>query len=489
MPMNASHPQPVRRWRKWLKRVGLVLGALVLIVVGTWLVCRIRYAQRANQELQEWLAELDAADPAWRLEDIEAAREAIPEEQNSARVVIAAKELLLAKRPGPPPEQANLPEHGELENRVLAIAPEVQLDAALTADLRKELNTVRPAVEKARLLVGMPKGRHRLVYAEDFLGTLLGDQASTRGIVRMLSLDAARLAQEGDPEKALASCHSAVNAARSLGDEPLLISVLLRTDCLRRAQRSLERTLAQGEPEDASLQALQAILEDEEKQPLLVNALRGERAAMPRVVDALESGADLDSPASLDAFTLFLLGPGFYTENRYWLSKLLTEAVEVARLPEDQQEKAFAAWDTRRRELRADHIPRGERWDAIIAFLVLPDLTRVDASYRRHLASLRCSIAALAAERHRLREGVWPDSLDALVNAKLLPRVPTDPYDARPLRFRRTEDGVMVYSVGPDHRDDGGALYRWHPTKSDPTEPGTDLGFQLWDPTQRRRME
>jgi hypothetical protein len=31
-----------------------------------------------------------------------------------------------------------------------------------------------------------------------------------------------------------------------------------------------------------------------------------------------------------------------------------------------------------------------------------------------------------------------------------------DPFDGKPLRYKRTEPGYMVYTIGPDGVDDGG---------------------------------
>jgi hypothetical protein len=94
---------------------------------------------------------------------------------------------------------------------------------------------------------------------------------------------------------------------------------------------------------------------------------------------------------------------------------------------------------------------------------------------------LNCARAALAVERYRRAQGHWPRHLDALVPT-WLKEVPRDPYDARPLRYRRTADGVVVYSVGPDGTDNGGKLARNTAPKD-----GDDLGFQLWDVSKRRQ--
>ena len=96
---------------------------------------------------------------------------------------------------------------------------------------------------------------------------------------------------------------------------------------------------------------------------------------------------------------------------------------------------------------------------------------------RETQARLRCAIAAVAAERYRLKhEKTWPGGLEDLVKDGLLKEVPKDPYDGKPLRFKRTPTGVIIYSVGPDMIDNGGKLGR-----ATPRAPGTDIGFELWN--------
>ena len=97
-------------------------------------------------------------------------------------------------------------------------------------------------------------------------------------------------------------------------------------------------------------------------------------------------------------------------------------------------------------------------------------------------AELRCVIVLLAAERYRLRHNRWPPSVDELVNAGFLNRVPPDPYDGAPLRFRLLDDGILAYSVGPEGTDDGGASKRQHLIG-----PMRDIGYQLWNVDQRRQ--
>jgi type II secretory pathway pseudopilin PulG len=62
----------------------------------------------------------------------------------------------------------------------------------------------------------------------------------------------------------------------------------------------------------------------------------------------------------------------------------------------------------------------------------------------------------VALARYRLAHGSWPERLEALVPAELA-QIPSDPFDGAQLRYRPRADGALVYSVGGDLKDDGGA--------------------------------
>ena len=96
-------------------------------------------------------------------------------------------------------------------------------------------------------------------------------------------------------------------------------------------------------------------------------------------------------------------------------------------------------------------------------------------------AQIRTAVAALAAERFRIDQGRWPKSLDQLV-PRYIPAVPRDPFVNAPLKLLELADGLFIYSVGYDGKDDGG--------KIDPKlrlRDGADTGFRLWNVDRRRQ--
>jgi hypothetical protein len=76
--------------------------------------------------------------------------------------------------------------------------------------------------------------------------------------------------------------------------------------------------------------------------------------------------------------------------------------------------------------------------------------------YDEAIAHLRLVEVELALRAYRAEKGEEPSNLEALVPS-YLPELPLDPFSGRPPVYRRSKSGHTLYSLGPDHVDDGGA--------------------------------
>lgn len=86
-------------------------------------------------------------------------------------------------------------------------------------------------------------------------------------------------------------------------------------------------------------------------------------------------------------------------------------------------------------------------------------------------------MAALAVERfRRSHTGAPPASLPDLVPGYLT-SVPNDPFNGRPLSYRRDGAAYVIYSVGANRRDDGGDVGAKVP----------DIGLRI-SPRQREQV-
>jgi hypothetical protein len=254
------------------RRAGVGVVVLIVVLVGVGFVWQwLGHEDSSSRLFRDTIAALDASDPDWRLEGIERTRVNLPEADNSARVVVKAFSLLGGGFPPAPLDETF---------RHVEHAPNVRLDAARARLLERELFARATALAEARRLAGMPRGRHHLSFGAHPLTVRLNDQNNTRPVAALLQFDAMNRAHEGDIRGALESCRAALNAGRSLDDEPFIISQFIRMVCISVACNAVERVLAQGEAADGDLALLQKLLELEEKHPTLLVAFRGERALL-----------------------------------------------------------------------------------------------------------------------------------------------------------------------------------------------------------------
>jgi hypothetical protein len=459
----------------------VVLGSLGLLLACAAVGFYFYTIWAADKELQDAIAEADRLDPGWRLEELEANRPTLPDGQNSAVQILAVASMIPAGWPPiPPPEEQDKP---WWVLTILEISPELELSQEQIKKLGTELQKVSPALTAARKLANLPQGRYTVSWSLDPSSTILPCQQA-RDVANLLELDAFFRAQNKDPEGALESIRCLLNDARSVGDEPSAISQLVRMACEGVTITSLERILAQGQVSAHRLAGFQDSLQNEMSEPLLLYALRGERAQHHRMMEAIKTGqlkmssitASLSSrppPAGLKGWWEDVSAEMAYREmHAPWL-RTFTEVVDVAKLPAESQRLKL--------EPLLASIDKDSRLPLLARATVMTTTGRIPDRFWRQQAHLRCAVVAVAAERYRLAHNRWPESLEQLV-PEFLHEVPLDPYDAKPLRYRRIQEGVVIYSIGPDERDDGGKLDRQNPTAA-----GTDLGFQLWDVNRRRQ--
>jgi hypothetical protein len=511
MNPNTSTVTPPRKPRfRWLRRLFASAVILAVVVTAAALGLRAYFLHVAEERYQAAVAEADRLDPGWRWEDILKNRKTVPDEENSARHVLAAANMLPdpekwspkrpPKRVAIPPDRAPDGEPADgwpiqpgpsitgdqpfLDEEIKKCAPPERLPADLARDLRDELDKVKPALQEARRAADLPKGRYEIKWRKNFLETLMPHAQRARVIGAMLQLDAVSAAQEGDFEGALVSSRAVFNVGRSFGDEPILVSLLIRFAEEQIAVGCVERILAQGEVSERSLAAFQQRLAAELAEPVLLTGMRGERAGMTEMLGAfytgelrlgeLSGGTKPQPPTAYERFCGWLyIRPRVRRNQAVYLEKM-TGAIETLKGPAPQQRTAFRQLEQDAKEIRVSspHL-------SLVALFVKALHRVVEADHRR-IALLQSARVALAAERFRLLHGEWPQTPHQLVPA-LLDKIPDDPFGDGPLRFRRLEDGIVVYSVGPNEVDDGGEVDRRSGNVP------ADIGFRLWDPEWRRQ--
>lgn len=482
--MEPTTPEPPhqKRSRRGL-RLLLILVALPVVVLA---LCWFFFQGVSRSRLGRAIAEADRLDPGWRWAQLNSKRTTVTESENSSVMVEAAHKALPANWPA----AAKDGEEGHLRGanliRFLDLSkrpPPLLLDAPVAEGLRDELAELEAPLGKVDALADAPHGRSDRAISPAAFDVALAITAETRMVSRMIMLQGVSRAQDGDIDGSLNSCRAMINAARSLGDELTLLSLLVRNAITSNACEMVQRSLAQGVPTDEALRKLQDLLADEASQPTLVFGLRGERASSFELFDQLSSGAlpmaafagGGARPPTVGSRITAFIGEPYFRHNQCLTLESLNRAVEIAKLPVVDQPERWKIWE--REATRSSGM--AAKAAGMMASLMTPAMAAATKSYLWNRATLNAAIVMVAAERFRIANHRWPLSADELVPTFLRHHV-LDPFTKAPIRILPFKAGIIVYSVGPDGTDDGG-------TFKTRALSGTDVGYRLWNVDARRR--
>lgn len=96
--------------------------------------------------------------------------------------------------------------------------------------------------------------------------------------------------------------------------------------------------------------------------------------------------------------------------------------------------------------------------DSFLLHAVADSAVRLGHLAWRTRTGRRALVTILALLRYRKDKGIYPDDLDTLLAEAYVREIPIDPYSGRPMGYRKTADGFLLYSWGENLADDGGRL-------------------------------
>lgn len=97
---------------------------------------------------------------------------------------------------------------------------------------------------------------------------------------------------------------------------------------------------------------------------------------------------------------------------------------------------------------------RNEAFAETLLFFLSTWDTEVFAADDRHEAQREFTLVTLALALHRIKHGAYPEKL-ADIQPPLPANLKADTFQGKPLGYRRTEEGFLLYSFGPNGVDDG----------------------------------
>jgi hypothetical protein len=83
------------------------------------------------------------------------------------------------------------------------------------------------------------------------------------------------------------------------------------------------------------------------------------------------------------------------------------------------------------------------------AYVVFTQMAAINVAWHQNAR------LAVGLHRYRAQHGRFPEKLRELV-PEFLEAVPRDPFDGKEMKLKSDDQGIVVYSIGPNMVDDGG---------------------------------
>jgi hypothetical protein len=341
------------------------------------------------------------------------------------------------------------------------------------------LEAARPALKTFRQALAYP--HWRVVDPTNFFtrGGLQPAFGHLREFARLLQAEALQRKRKGDVDGALESCQTILKLCRHMDDEPYLIAFLVQRAIFAIGTRALwDEVLSDADASATAYRAVLAELRAWDIDRAFVRALKGERVLVNEMFDRLRNFwrnflQDVDFQDVDFVDFMFLLSPkNWFAENQLLMLEFFRQLILIAQkgVPYDHQQVRQLIAEFKRKCRKGWTVTLG-KWKISWRHYDLAEvaINTYDSLFDRVTdthALQRVTEVALALRLYRKEHGRYPEDLQALA-PKFLPSVPSDPYDGKPLRYRKLQKGFKVWSVGGNRKDDGGVKVRDWQRKGD----------------------
>jgi hypothetical protein len=308
------------------------------------------------------------------------------------------------------------------------------LDPNVISGLKSHLQTNARALQLLHEAAAIKECRYR----REFTGTfpMLPVLSEIRRSVQLLAEQVIYYACQGQDDLVCRSLADQFALSRSLSENLTLIDQLVRIACISLSISSVEQAVNRASLTDEQLLWLQGELERIASEDRMKKALTGERCV---VIE------NMNNPQADPAVRIFRY-TGMLGANIDVLLQTIDDYDAILELPAHERPRKLEEVQKEVEDMSMLYAL------ASMAGLSFPRIIEIDL---RVGASVDCARVAVAVERYRESTGKLPDTLDELVG-DYIEEIPLDPFDGKPLRYKRTERGFVVYHIGEDGIDNGG---------------------------------
>jgi hypothetical protein len=293
---------------------------------------------------------------------------------------------------------------------------------------------------------------------------LFPEYARMRSAARWLLGESGLLLQDGKPAEAAHNLAQGFRIAQHAASDPILIGHLVAVAIDAITLQGMENILLAAGDQPVVPQAVRTALERNWKKPSLAFGLTGEtvmqyvavkmvRQGGLKTLRELTAGEDGPPPLEDTPFNDPKYLDTIVDDNGRNLLRIMRKLIAAADQPYPTASRAVPA------ELEVVEQSKDPRY--MLALVLLPVLDQAVAVRARDEAKASAVRAGASLLEYKAKHGSFPATL-----AEAISSVPADPFDLKPLRYRREGGGFVVWSVSQSLTFDGGDPA----TKPAPTE-------------------
>ncbi len=484
--VNEKPRRPARIW-KWTRRLIVTLFLLLILLVSAILIYAAVVNHQGKEAIESALADVRAR--GLPLDRKQIYDDAGSGDDEAGHLYLAAFELTKVDQD----KYDDLPYIGSRFR-----SEDMPLCKPLDPKLVGKIRAFAEENKRYFALLEDARSRNARIPLLDFYswnGSQLSHLSSSRAAAKRWLLLSLLAQAEGKDAEAMQACAKAIETNRIFDGQPLILTGLVRIAVGELVSHAVEDTLSRVKPDPKDLRDLRDILlaEDACLDPREILkgelALVAETAADPdlRIVNQMSSVLMLytiskqfrESPLSVTAGS-----KGIILEDARIFPRTLCVQFGISWLWQGicpgVNQKHYA------REIRnflaeydAADVPLSEQAQRAKRLKESDEMQEGGFTSRwvqlllQGKASLRAAAIAMSVETWRIQHQGWPEKL-----ADVAADFPMDPFTGKPMKYKRTEEGCVIYSVGKNLQDDGG---------KDHSNDGDDTCFRLFDVAKRNK--
>lgn len=450
--------------KKALKVIGIIFGSLITLIIAAHIILNITF----GIQLRNKLAELKAQGKPMTIEEI--VPSPVPDKDNAA-VFYNKAFILMTTGEGGKPYIPN--KEGGKSNKTIKNIMDVESFSDIsewTYEQRQEIPQLVNSRDVQYIYELLEEGSQKSKCNfnpnyEDGPAALLPHLPLMRGAARLLCVKALLEADSGKTTEAFDTLLAGLKISNHLKDEPILISQLVRIACDGILIECIENIadLKSITSEQATL-IINELSTHEGMEPF-IKCMDVERVALGgwffeklikgemSWIDMSKSIGNIEEYEDTVGHRIFLsLFSYFYRpicKNDYihYLA-LLSKARDSYNLPYYKAAKEIS--------IGQELTQLSPRYFYILTHILTPALDRVHELQARHRAYIDICRTGLALKLYKVKNGTYPEKLESLVSADLLKEIPIDSFSGKKLIYKKSIEGFILYSLGPNMKDDGG---------------------------------